>query len=84
MLELKNGPSISQTVTMVKHLWRFDFKRNKKFDSLSWSSVVRYLYTRRDNCTVIVHEIRMYKSTIPIGSIYDKKNLLYSVPDLIY
>ena len=26
----------------------FDFKRNKRFDSLSWSSVVRDLYTRRD------------------------------------
>ena len=26
---------------------RFDFKRNNRFDSLSWSSVVRNLYTRR-------------------------------------
>ena len=26
---------------------RFDFKINKRFDSLSWSSVVRDLYTRR-------------------------------------
>ena len=26
---------------------RFVFKRNKRFDSLSWSSVVRDLYTRR-------------------------------------
>ena len=26
---------------------RFDFKRNKRFDSLSWSSVVRDLYTKR-------------------------------------
>ena len=26
---------------------RFDFKRNKRFYSLSWSSVVMYLYTRR-------------------------------------
>ena len=26
---------------------RFDFKINKSFDSLSWSSVVRDLYTRR-------------------------------------
>ena len=26
---------------------RFDFKRNKRFDSLSWSSVVRDFYTRR-------------------------------------
>ena len=26
---------------------RFDFKRNKRFDSLSWSSVVRDLYTSR-------------------------------------
>ena len=25
----------------------FNFKRNKRFDSLSWSSVFRYLYTRR-------------------------------------
>ena len=26
---------------------RFDFKRNKSFDLLSWSSVVRDFYTRR-------------------------------------
>ena len=26
---------------------RFDFKINKRFDSLSWSSVVRYLYKSR-------------------------------------
>ena len=26
---------------------RFNFKRNKRFDSLSWSSFVRDLYTRR-------------------------------------
>ena len=26
---------------------RFNFKINKRFDSLSWSSVVRDLYTRR-------------------------------------
>ena len=26
---------------------RFDFKINKRFDSLSWSLVVRDLYTRR-------------------------------------
>ena len=26
---------------------RFDFKRNERFDSFSWSSVVRDLYTRR-------------------------------------
>ena len=25
----------------------FNFKINKRFDSLSWSLVVRYLYTRR-------------------------------------
>ena len=27
---------------------RFNFKRNKSFDSFSWSSVVRYLHTIRD------------------------------------
>ena len=26
----------------------FNFKRNKRFDSLSWSLVVRDMYTRRD------------------------------------
>ena len=26
---------------------RFNFKRNKRFDSLSWSSALRDLYTRR-------------------------------------
>ena len=26
---------------------RFNFKRNERFYSLSWSLVVRYLYTRR-------------------------------------
>ena len=26
---------------------RFNFKRNKMFDSLSWSLFVNYLYTRR-------------------------------------
>ena len=28
---------------------RFDFKINKRFDSLSWSLAVRDLYTRRGN-----------------------------------
>ena len=28
---------------------RFNFKINKRFDSLSWSLVVRDLYTRRDS-----------------------------------
>ena len=32
--------------TMVSR--RFNFKRNKRFDSLSWSSVIRDLYTWRD------------------------------------
>ena len=26
---------------------RFNFKRNKRFDSLRWSLVVQYLYTRK-------------------------------------
>ena len=33
---------------------RFDFKINKRFDSLSWSSVVRDLYTKR---TYIIGEL---------------------------
>ena len=36
---------VNSLYTMVSG--RFHFKRNKRFDSLSWSSVVRCLYTRR-------------------------------------
>ena len=36
---------VNSLYTMVSG--RFNFKINKMFDSLSWSSVVRYLYTRR-------------------------------------
>ena len=31
---------------------RFNFKINKRFDSLSWSSVVRDFYTRR-GCIIV-------------------------------
>ena len=42
----------NQDVKIVNSLYtmvsgRLIFKINKRFDSLSWSSVVRYLYTRR-------------------------------------
>ena len=36
---------VDSLYTMVSG--RFHFMRNKRFYSLSWSSVVRYLYTRR-------------------------------------
>ena len=36
---------VNSLYTMVYR--RFNFKRNKRFYSLSWSSVVRNLYTRR-------------------------------------
>ena len=36
---------VDSLYTMVSG--RFNFKRNKRFDSLSWSSFVRDLYTRR-------------------------------------
>ena len=36
---------VNSLYTMVSG--RFNFKINKRFDSLSWSSVVRDLYTRR-------------------------------------
>ena len=35
---------------------KLNFKINKRFDSLSWSLVVRYLYTRRAN---IIGEIKL-------------------------
>ena len=31
---------------------RFDFKRNKRFNSLSWSSVVIYFHTTRSDIIV--------------------------------
>ena len=37
---------VNSLYTMVSG--RFNFRINKSFDSLSWSSSVRYLYTRRD------------------------------------
>ena len=42
----------NQDIKRVKSLYtmvsgNFNFKINKRFDSLSWSLVVRYLYTRR-------------------------------------
>ena len=37
---------VSSLYNMVSR--RFNFKRNKSFDSLSWSSAVRDFYTRRD------------------------------------
>ena len=37
---------MNSAYTMVSG--RFNFKINKRFDSLSWSSVVRDFYTRRD------------------------------------
>ena len=36
---------VNSLYTMVSRI--FNFKINKRFDSLSWSSVVRYLYKRR-------------------------------------
>ena len=36
---------VNSLYTMVSI--RFNFKTNKRFDSLSWSSVVKDLYTRR-------------------------------------
>ena len=36
---------VNPLYTMVSG--RFTFKINKRFDSLSWSLVIRYLYTRR-------------------------------------
>ena len=36
---------LNSLYTMVSG--RFNFKINKRFDSLSWSSFVRYFYTRR-------------------------------------
>ena len=36
---------VNSLYTMVSG--RFNFKINNSFDSFSWSSVVRYLYTRR-------------------------------------
>ena len=36
---------VNSLYTMVSG--RFNFKRNKRFDSFSWSSIFNYLYTRR-------------------------------------
>ena len=36
---------VNSLYTMV--YGRLNYKRNKRFESLSWSSVVRYLYKRR-------------------------------------
>ena len=38
---------VNSLYTMVSG--RFNFKRNKRCDSLSWSSVVRGFYTRKDH-----------------------------------
>ena len=43
--ENRDVKRVNWLYTMVSG--RFNFKINKRFDSLSWSSVVRYLYTRR-------------------------------------
>ena len=40
---------VNSLYTMVSG--RFSFKSNKRFDSLSWSPVVRYFYTRRGYIT---------------------------------
>ena len=40
--DLKRGDSLYTVVSK----W-FNFKGNKRFDSLSWSLLFRYLYTRR-------------------------------------
>ena len=49
--DVKRGDSL---YTMVSR--RFVFKRNKRFDSLSWSSVVIYVYTWRGYIIVYLNE----------------------------
>ena len=44
--ENRDVKRVNSLYTMVSR--RFNFKINKRFDSLSWSSVVRDFYTRRD------------------------------------
>ena len=41
---------VNSLYTMVSG--RFNFKRNKRFDSLSWSYFVRYLYTSRGHINI--------------------------------
>ena len=41
---------VNSLYTMVSR--RFNFKMNKRFNSLSWSSVFRYFYTRR-GCIIV-------------------------------
>ena len=43
--ENRDVKRVTSLYTMVSG--RFNFKINKSFDSLSWSLVVRYFYTRR-------------------------------------
>ena len=45
---------VNSLCTMVSG--RFNFKINKSFDSFIWSSVLRYLYTRRGYITRELHE----------------------------
>ena len=45
---------VNSLYTMV--FGSFNSKRNKRFDSLIWSSVVRYLYTSRDYIIVELNE----------------------------
>ena len=45
---------VNSLYTMVSE--KYHFKRNKRFDLLSWSSVVRYLYTRRYYIIGELHE----------------------------
>ena len=42
----QDAKRVNSLYTMVSG--RFNYKINKRFDSLSWSSVVRDFYTRRD------------------------------------
>ena len=43
--ENRDVKRVNSLYTMVSG--RFNFKKNKRFDSLSWSSAVRDFYTRR-------------------------------------
>ena len=45
---------VNSLYTMVSG--RFNFKINKRFDSFIWSSVLRYLYTRRGYIKSDLHE----------------------------
>ena len=51
---------------------RFNFKINKRFDSLSWSSVVRYFYTWRGCIIGELNLLFILKLNLPDTMLYNE------------